>query len=86
MSPDTTPPTRHIVDRMLHNSVMVMEMLAQERGIPGYPLYDHYDVGCSMRLLNAHRFGMPFSPGNATDVEVTFVQAGHVPGRRKHID
>ncbi len=76
----TTPPTRHIVDRMLHNSVMVMEMLAQERGIPGYPLYDHYDVGCSMRLLNAHRFGMPFSPGNATDVEVTFVQAGHVLG------
>lgn len=76
----TTPPTRHIVDRMLHNSVVVMEMLAQERGIRGYPLYDHQDVGCSMRFLNAQRFGIPFTPGNIPDMEVTFLPAGHVLG------
>ncbi|OQB38487.1 MAG: Ribonuclease [Candidatus Hydrogenedentes bacterium ADurb.Bin179] len=76
----TTPPSRHIVERMLHNSVVVMEMLAEERGIPGYPLYDHYDVGCAMRLLHGQRFGVPFTPGDATEVEVTFVHAGHVLG------
>lgn len=75
-----TPPTRHIVDRMLHNSVVVMDMLAKERGISGYPLFDHYDVGYAMRFLSAREFGAPFNPGENTDIEATFIHAGHVLG------
>ncbi len=75
-----TPPTRYIVDRMLHNSVVVMEMLAKERGIREYPLFDHYDVGYAARFLDAQGFDVPFTPGGASDVEVTFVHAGHVLG------
>lgn len=75
-----TPPTRHIVDRMLHNSVVVMEMLSKERGISEYPLYDHYDVGYAMRFLDAREFGVPFSPTGDPDIEATFLHAGHVLG------
>lgn len=76
----TTPPTRHIVDRMLHNSVMVMEMLSQERGISDYPLYDHYDIGSALRFLKERPFDTPFYIGNDSDIEVTFLNAGHVLG------
>ena len=75
-----TPPTRYIADRMLRNSVVVMEMLAKERGIEEYPLFDHYDVGCAMRFFNGQDFGMPFNPGGNPDIEVTFMHAGHVLG------
>ena len=75
-----TPPTVHIVDRMLHNSVVVMQMLAKERGIEEYPLFEHSDVGYAMRFMRSQEFGIPFTLGGNEDVEVTFVHAGHVLG------
>ncbi len=75
-----TIPSTRIVDRMLHNSAVVMEMLAKERGIADYPLYDHYDVGYAMRFLEGRPFGEPFSFCDTLDARAEFIHAGHVLG------
>lgn len=75
-----TLPTTRIMDRMLHNSVVVMGTLARERGIRDYPLYDHEDVNFAMQGVRSHLFDAPFSLGTHTPVEVSFHQAGHVLG------
>lgn len=75
-----TAPTTHIVDRMLHNSVVVMEMLAKERNIDDYPLYDHYDVGYAMRFMSSHEFYRPFAVCDGLDAQAEFIPAGHVLG------
>ena len=45
----TTAATMGVMDRMLHNSVSVMRILARERNIKGYPLYSHEDVDFALR-------------------------------------
>ena len=76
----TTVPSASIIDRMLHNSVVVMEMLARERGIENYPLFDHYDVGYAMRFLETRKFDEPFSFCEGLDAKAEFIHAGHVLG------
>ncbi|HPO14003.1 MAG TPA: MBL fold metallo-hydrolase [Candidatus Hydrogenedentes bacterium] len=75
-----TLPTARIMDRMLHNSVTVMEIMAKERGIQEYPLFDHEDVGYSMRRVECVDFELPFRLGADQEIEVTFHHSGHVLG------
>ena len=75
-----TAPTTTIIDRMLHNSVSVMEILSQERGISDYPLYDHYDVGYAMRFMESRTFNKPFYFCDGLDAQAEFLHAGHVLG------
>jgi len=75
-----TLPTHRIMDRMLHNSVSVMGILARERGITEYPLYEHEDVGYAVRQTRACEFEDPFFIGRDSPTEVTFHPAGHVLG------
>ena len=75
-----TAPSTTIIDRMLHNSVSVMEIIARERGISDYPLYDHYDVGYAMRFLESKTFNKPFSFCDGLDAQAEFLHAGHVLG------
>jgi len=76
----STIPTVRIMDRMLHNSVSVMGLLARERGIRDYPLYDHDDVNWAMRGVKGHDFDAPFELPLSTPSEVSFHHAGHVLG------
>lgn len=75
-----TVPTMRIVDRMLHNSVSVMGLLARERGIQDYPLYEHEDVEYAMQRFVGHEFDTPFKLPMRAPVEATFRRAGHVLG------
>ena len=75
-----TLPTTRIMDRMLHNSVSVMELVAKERGVQGYPLYTHDDVNYAMRSVTAHEFQKPFRLAMDPPVEAMFQPAGHVLG------
>jgi len=75
-----TLPTARIMDRMLHNSVVVMGALARERGIAGYPLYEHEDVNGAMQTVHSHPFDTPFTLGAHLPIEVSFHHAGHVLG------
>lgn len=76
----STIPTRAIADRMMRSSVTVMEMLARERQIYDYPLYDHSDVSLAVRLLNGVPYNIPVEIGNGTPIELRFINAGHVLG------
>lgn len=76
----TTIPTARIMDRMLHNSVAVMGLIAKERGIAEYPLYEHQDVNYAMRSVESFPFEMPFTLPLDTPVEASFHRAGHVLG------
>lgn len=75
-----THPTMRIVDRMLHNSVSVMGLLARERGIRDYPLYEHEDVEYAMQRFEGHDFDEPFLLPLKTPVKAQFRRAGHVLG------
>jgi Cft2 family RNA processing exonuclease len=75
-----TVPTVRIMDRMLHNSVAVMETLARERGIADYPLYTHDDVHYAMRSIRGFDLGVPFGVNMPIPVKATFHHAGHVLG------
>lgn len=75
-----TRPTAAIMDRMLHNSVTVMETLARERGVPGYPLYDHADVNYAVRGVRAFELDERIELGSDVPVEAVFKHAGHVLG------
>ena len=46
-----TAATVSVIDRMLHNSVKVMESMAVERGIRDYPLYSHDEVDCAIQRM-----------------------------------
>jgi Cft2 family RNA processing exonuclease len=76
----TTPPTRRIMDRMLHNSVSVMGLIARERGVSDYPLYEHEDVNYAMRSVHGHSYREAFALGGEPVVEGCFFDAGHVLG------
>ena len=79
--PFATSATVAVLDRMLHNSVSVMEKMRLERGIEEYPLYTHDDVDFAVRRLYR---GIPMNnefailPDN--DLRVCFSHAGHVLG------
>jgi len=75
-----TPPTARLMERMLHNSVSVMGLIAREQGIEEYPLYTHDDVSYAMGGTVAHKFDHPFSPVSGAPIEVSFHHAGHVLG------
>ncbi len=75
-----THPTVKVVDRMLHNSVSVMGLLARERGVADYPLYEHEDVDYAMQRFEGHDFEEPFKLPLSTPVTATFRRAGHVLG------
>jgi Cft2 family RNA processing exonuclease len=76
----TTHPTFRIMDRMLHNSVSVMELLARERGIMEYPLYSHDDVNYAMGGVRGHAFDRPFPIIDGAPIDISFHRAGHVLG------
>ncbi len=75
-----TVPTVRIMDRMLHNSVSVMELISRERGVSDYPLYLHNDVNFAMRSIQGHEFDAPFTLDMESPIEVSFHRAGHVLG------
>jgi len=75
-----TVPTVRIVERMLHNSVSVMGLLARERGIKDYPLYEHEDVEYAMQRFEGHLFDKPFKLPLKVPVEACFRPSGHVLG------
>ena len=76
----TTPPTRRLMDRMLHNSVAVMHTIAKERGVAEYPLYEHEDVAAAMHNTVGIDYEIPITLSMDTPVEATFYPAGHVLG------
>lgn len=75
-----TVPTLSIMDRMLHNSVSVMETLLQEQGIWDYPLYSHRDVDKVFRKTFGIGFQREFTPIPRKPFHVTFFSSGHVLG------
>ena len=75
-----TPPTGRIMDRMLHNSVAVMQTIARERAVEGYPLYNHEDVTFALRGMDCFDFRAPFELDLDVPVEVSLHDAGHVLG------
>ena len=75
-----TYPTVRIADRMLHNSVSVMGLLARERGIADYPLFEHDDVDYAMQRFEGHEFDEPFHLPLSSPTTARFRRAGHVLG------
>ena len=76
----TTRPTARIMDRMLHNSVAVMEMLERNQGQRDYPLYTHEDVGFAMRRTDGLEMDYEFALTYQSPVRAEFRSAGHVLG------
>jgi Cft2 family RNA processing exonuclease len=75
-----TQPTVSIMDRMLHNSVSVMETLGNERGVEGYPLYTHGDVDRAIRRCYGLSLDKEFAPAWESVFRLRFHHAGHVLG------
>lgn len=78
--PYATPATVSIMDRMLHNSVSVMCMAAQERGISDYPLYWHEDVDYAIECVNGLPLQQEFDLTLDGGIRASFHHAGHVLG------
>lgn len=87
-----TIPTRDIALRMLHNTVTVMNIFREEKGILEYPFFDHKDLW----PLEGEILGLEFKgragPSSATrqiiservhlrgGIQARFIPAGHVLG------
>jgi len=65
---------------MLHNSVSVMETIAQEQGIREYPLYTHREVDKVFRKTFGIGFKREFTPVARKPFHITFLPSGHVLG------
>jgi Cft2 family RNA processing exonuclease len=78
--PYCTRATLRIMDRMLHNSVSVMGILRDEKGIREYPLYEHTDVDIALRKAYGIDFDRDFVIHPDSPVRVRFTRAGHVLG------
>lgn len=78
--PFATQATIRIMDRMLHNSVAVMNAMATERGIADYPLYLHEDVTYAIENANGVTPGEEFDVVPDGSVRAAFLHAGHVLG------
>jgi len=87
-----TIPTKDIALRMLHNTVTVMNIFREEKGILDYPFFEHQDL----RPLEGELIGLEFggavgsspSPGKILServhlrggIQARFIPAGHVLG------
>lgn len=83
--PDTpailSPPSRMLVERMLHNSANVMVREREEKGLAEYPLFTHEEVDRIAPRLFPHTFNHPKRFSGANDeIEFTFHPAGHIVG------
>lgn len=74
-------PSQQLAERLLRNSVNVMKREREEKNILDLPLYSMADVDATVARIVPMLFGLPrkLSVGH-DDVEITFHQAGHVPG------
>jgi Cft2 family RNA processing exonuclease len=76
-----TPPSRMLIERMLHNSSSVMDRQREEQNIPDYPLFTHDEIDRLAHRLTAIPFGQSKRiHGAREEIEITFHQAGHVAG------
>jgi Cft2 family RNA processing exonuclease len=75
-----TVPTARLIDRMLHNSVSVMNTIRKERGIEEYPLYEHEDVSYALRLMKGIDLDTPFELPVRGEFQAEFLHSGHVLG------
>lgn len=75
-----TRPTVQVMDRMLHNSVSVMDTLALERGVEGYPLFTHEDVEYVVRRAYGLSLDCDFAVRAESPFLIRFCHAGHVLG------
>lgn len=76
----TSVPTVRLIDRMLHNSVSVMNTIRKERGVEDYPLYEHEDVSYALRLTHGKEMEQPFDLPTRAPFQATLLPAGHVLG------
>ncbi|MBP1720281.1 MAG: metallo-beta-lactamase [Deltaproteobacteria bacterium] len=87
-----TLPTRDIALRMLHNTVTVMNIYREEKGIVDYPFFDHEDLWPLERDLIGLEFnprGRDFNNRNwghgervhlRGEIQAQFIPSGHVLG------
>lgn len=76
-----TPPSRMLIERMLHNSANVMLREREEKGTQDYPLYTHDEIDRIAGRLYPHTFNHPKKFSGARDeIEFTFRPAGHIVG------
>jgi len=78
--PFATSATVDVMDRMLHNSVSVMTILARERNIVEYPLYTHEDVVSAVQQAWAMELDEEFALRDGATATARFYHAGHVLG------
>ena len=76
-----SPGSQVIIPRILENSVSIMTMQREEKGIKEYPLYGVSDV----RALDQHILPMPHKKTRTLQkegdqIDITFFSAGHVLG------
>jgi len=76
-----TPPSRMLIERMLHNSVNVMVREREEGGVADYPLFTHEEIERVASRFYAQPFGHAKKFSGAKD-EIEFIlhPAGHIPG------
>ncbi len=76
-----TQPSRMLIERMLHNSVNVMQRERKDKGIPDYPLYTHREVDRCVPQLQDQALSQPKKLTSVRDeVELILHPAGHIPG------
>lgn len=76
-----TKSSQKLAPRMLGNSYNVMRRIRDEKGIAEYPLFTKIEIQSVEEKLRALPFEKPFTfYKNDEEIEITFYQAGHVPG------
>ncbi len=75
------PPSRMLIERMLHNSANVMVREREEKGIADYPLFTHDEIDRVAPRMYSHPFNHAKKFSGARDeIELTLHSAGHIPG------
>ncbi|MDR0715762.1 MAG: MBL fold metallo-hydrolase [Puniceicoccales bacterium] len=77
----TSPASHIIMPRILENSVTIMTMQREERGVKEYPLYSVSDI----KELDQHILPMPHAKlrtlqKDGSEINITFFSAGHIIG------
>ncbi len=76
-----TPPSRMLIERMLHNSANVMVREREEKGIAEYPLFGHDEIDRCAARMYPHPFNHAKKFSGARDeIEFIFHPAGHIAG------
>jgi Cft2 family RNA processing exonuclease len=82
-----SPPTRHLAEPLLFNSVNVMKRQRDELNIREYPLFTRHDIQEAMKHWQAcplNRYwslkGEPLRPDEKFDIRFRFHHAGHILG------